>query len=95
MGSLLRRPSAFIPVAMSIAAIALIVSYIALFGTERQADEGTAAHLWQLLMAGQVPIIAVFAIKWLPETPRHALPIIALQIAAGVAAAFPVWYFQW
>jgi len=95
MGSLFRRPSAFIPVAMSIAAIALIVSYIALFGTERQADEGTAAHLWQLLMAGQIPIIAVFAIKWLPETPRHALPIIALQVAAGVAAAFPVWYFQW
>ena len=95
MGSLLRRPSAFIPIAMSIAAVALIVSYIAMFGTERQADEGTAAHLWQLLMAGQVPIIAVFAIKWLPETPRHALPIIALQIAAGVAAAFPVWYFQW
>ena len=80
---------------MSTAAIALLVSYIALFGTERQADEGTAAHLWQLLMAGQVPIIAVFAIKWLPETPRHALPIIALQIAAGVVAAFPVWYFQW
>ena len=95
MGSLLRRPSGFIPIAMSLAAIAVLVSYIALFGTERQADEGTAAHLWQLLMAGQLPVIGVFAIKWLPAAPRQALPILALQLAAGVAAAFPVWYFQW
>ena len=30
-------------------------------------DEGTIAHLWQLLMAGQLPVLAFFAIKWLPR----------------------------
>jgi len=91
--ALFQRPSAFLPIAMSAAALALLVGYIVMFGTARQEDEGTAAHLWQLLMAGQVPIIGFFVIKWLPAEPRRALPILALQISAAVAAAFPVWYF--
>lgn len=93
--ALIKRPSAFLPVAMSTAALALLVGYIALFGTARQEDEGTAAHLWQLLMAGQVPVIGYFAIRWLPAEPRKAFPILALQIAAAFAAAFPVFYFGW
>jgi hypothetical protein len=93
--ALLRRPSAVIPVAMSLAALTLVLGYAAMFGTARQADEGTAAHLWQLLMAGQVPVIAFFAFKWLPSEPRQAAGVLALQVAAAVAAAFPVWWFQW
>ena len=64
---LLKRPSALIPVAMSITALALALGYAARFGVARQADEGTAAHLWQLLIAGQVPIVAFFAIRWMPR----------------------------
>jgi hypothetical protein len=92
---LLRRPSAVIPVAMSVAALATVIVYAAMFGTARQADEGTAAHIWQLLMAGQLPVIAFFAIKWLPTAPRHALLVLALQLGAALAAMFPVWWFQW
>lgn len=90
---LLRRPSAFLPIAMSTAALALLVGYILMFGTARQQDEGTAAHLWQLLMAGQVPVIGFFALRWIPAEPKKALPVLALQIAAAFAAAFPVFYF--
>ena len=93
--SLLRRPSALIPLAMSGAALTIIIGYVAMFGTARQADEGTAAHLWQLLMAGQVPIIAFFAIKWLPIDPGRALTVLAVQVGAALAAMFPVWWFQW
>lgn len=93
--ALLRRPSALIPVGMSLAALALVLGYAAMFGTARQADEGTAAHLWQLLMAGQVPVIAFFALKWVPAEPRKALPVVALQVIAALAAMFPVWWFQW
>lgn len=93
--SLLKRPSAIIPLTMSAAALAVIIGYVAMFGTARQADEGTAAHVWQLLMAGQVPVIAFFAIKWLSIDPRRALPVLAVQVAAALAAAFPVWWFQW
>ena len=93
--TLLRQPSALIPLAMSVAALATVIGYAAMFGTARQADEGTAAHVWQLLMAGQVPVVAFFAIKWLPTEPRRALVILALQVRAALAAMLPVWWFQW
>ncbi len=93
--ALLNRPSAFIPVVMSVAALAVVLGYAAMFGVARQADEGTAAHLWQLLMAGQIPVVAFFAIKWLPTQPKQALPVLVLQLTAAVAAMFPVWWFGW
>ena len=86
----LKQPSALIPLAMSVAALGLVLGHIAIFGTARQADEGAAAHLWQLLMAGQIPVIAFFAIKWLPRTPGQALLVLGLQAAAVLAAAAPV-----
>src|SRR5438477_1448135 len=64
---LLKRPSALLPVAMSIGALAVVIGYAVMFGTARQPDEGAAAHIWQLLMAGQLPVVAFFAIKWLPS----------------------------
>ena len=94
-GAPLKRPSALIPVAMSLAALAAVIGYAAMFGTARQADEGAAAHVWQLLMGGQVPIIAFFTIKWLPTKPRQALAVLALQVGAALAAMFPVWWLHW
>jgi hypothetical protein len=93
--TLLKRPSALLPVVMSFAALATVMAYATMFGTARQADEGTAAHIWQLLMAGQVPVVAFFAIKWLPMEPRQAVLVLALQVGAALAALFPVWWFQW
>jgi hypothetical protein len=95
IAALLKRPTAVIPVAMSAAALATAIGYALMFGTARQADEGTAAHLWQLLMAGQMPVVAFFAVKWLPSDPRQALMVLALQVGAALAAMFPVWWFQW
>jgi hypothetical protein len=92
--STVKRPSAVIPLAMSLAALSLVLGHIMLFGGAREADEGTAAHLWQLLMAGQIPVIAFFAIKWLPRTPTQALVILGLQAVAGLAAAAPVFLLQ-
>ncbi|HEV3215109.1 MAG TPA: hypothetical protein VGZ27_05275 [Vicinamibacterales bacterium] len=92
---LFRRPSGVIPIAMSLAALAIVIGYVAMFGTARQADEGAAAHMWQLLMAGQVPVVAFFAIKWLPRQPGQALQVLAFQLGAALAAMFPVWWFQW
>jgi len=39
----------------------------------READEGVAAHVFQLLMAGQIPIIAFFAFKWLSAIPASGV----------------------
>ena len=95
MTELLKRPSAFIPLAMSAGALATVIGYATMFGTARQADEGAAARIWQLLMVGQVPVGAVFAVKWLPTAPRQALAVMTLQIGAALAAMFPVWWFRW
>ena len=86
----LARPSAFVPVAMSVVALAVVALHIAFFGTARQADEGAAAHVWQLLMAGQLAIIAFFAATSLPRTPRQASLVLSVQLLAGLAAAAPV-----
>jgi len=87
-----RQPSALVPVAMSLAALATVVTHIAIFGSAREPDEGSAAHIWQLLMAGQAPFIAWFAIKWLPRAPRQGLQMLGIQAAAALAAMFPVWW---
>lgn len=92
---MLKQPSAFLPVAMSLAALATVLIFIALHGTAPQADEGAAAHIWQLLMAAQAPIVVFFAIKWVPESPRQAVPILALQIVAALAAIAPVFLLGW
>ena len=93
--ALLKRPSALVPIGMSIAALAIVIGYALISGTARQEDEGTAAHLWQILMAGQLPVIAFFAFRWLPAAPRQGLLVLVVQITAALAAMFPVWWFQW
>ncbi|HXY31180.1 MAG TPA: hypothetical protein VEI06_10775 [Gemmatimonadaceae bacterium] len=93
--SLLKRPIAYAPLALSLAAILTIVTHIAVSGSAPQPDEGTAAHIWQLLMLVQLPIVALFAIRWLPEAPRPALMIVTLQVAAMAAALAPVALLKW
>ena len=92
--SLMKQPSAFLPMAMSLVALGLVLGHVAIFGVVHEADEGTAAHLWQLLMAGQVPVVAYFALKWLPRAPEKALRVLALQFAAALAACAPVYWFK-
>src|SRR6516225_6834568 len=80
---MLKKPSGFLPVVMSLAALALVLAHVALFGAARETDEGAAAHLWQLLMAGQVPIMGFFAIRWLPAEPRTAAAVLVIQVGAA------------
>jgi hypothetical protein len=93
--TMLKHPSAFLPVAMSLGALATVLVYLALHGPAPQTDEGAAAHIWQLLMAAQAPIVLYFAITWVPRSPRQALPILALQVGAAVAAMAPVFLLHW
>lgn len=92
----LKRPSAFLPLAMSVAALILVLVHVVLVGAvaARQPDEGATAHIFQLLLLAQVPLVAFFAIKWLPRGPGIALPVMALQAAAVVVALAPVYFFH-
>ena len=91
----LRRPSGFLPLLLSLAALMIILLRIAFVGTAPQSDEGTAARLWQLLMVLQVPVIAYFALRWMPRDPRGALPLLGLQVVMALAAMAPVFLLGW
>jgi len=81
--------------AMSFGALATVLIQLALHGPAPQADEGAAAHIWQLLMAVQVPIVLFFAIKWVPQSPKQAARILAVQVGAALAAMAPVFLLHW
>lgn len=40
-------------------------------------------------MAGQMPILGFFAVKWLPRAPRQTLYVLALHTIAALAAMAP------
>jgi hypothetical protein len=46
-------------------------------------------------MAGQVPFIVFYSIKWLPRTPGTAVFVLAVQIGAALAAVGPVYWLGW
>ena len=91
--TLFRIPSAVIPLVMS--AVALATVMVHLLATPAPADdEGAAAHVFQLMLAGQAPFVAFFATKWLPREPSQALLVMALQAAAALIALTPVILFD-
>jgi hypothetical protein len=90
IGQVARQLSAFVPISMSLTALAVVLCHIAVYGTAREADEGATAHIWQILMAGQMPILAFFAIKWFPRAPKQSLCVLAAQAGAALASMAPV-----
>ena len=92
--TLLKKPSAFLPMGMSLAALATVLIHIVIYGVAREADEGATAHIFQLLLIVQLPIVLFFAIRWLPRFPRPALLVLALQAVAGLAALAPVFFLN-
>ena len=93
--TVLKHPSAFLPLTVSLGALATVLLYLAMHGPAPQADEGAAAHIWQLLMAAQAPIVLFFAVRWVPESPRHAVPVLVLQAVVALAAMAPVYLLHW
>ena len=92
--SLLKQPSAWLPIAMSFAALAMILGYVAIFGIVYHEDEGTPAHIFQLIMVAQLPIIAYFGFKWLPKRPKQSLLVIVLQAVACIIPIVAVIWFE-
>jgi len=92
--NIFRHPSAYLPIAMSLVALAVLLGHLAFFGAAREADEGSAAHIWQLCMIGQLPVLAFFALRWLPRAPRPAIGVLVLQLAAALSSLAPVYFLN-
>lgn len=86
--------SGWLPLAIPAFLLALVVRYVAIHGVVSQADEGTEAHLFQLLMPVQVAVMALFAVIWLPRAPRRAFPVLALQSLAAAAVLVAVYWID-
>ena len=82
---LIKQPSAYLPAVMSLAALALVLGHAAIYGVVHEADEGAAAHIWQILMAAQLPIVVYFMFKWLPRRPRESLMVLTLLAGEWLA----------
>jgi len=94
--SLFKQPSAWIPLAMSFVALAMIVVFVAIngFASSGNGDEGAPAHIFQLIMVAQLPIAGYFAVKWLPKQPKQSLMVLALQAIAWVIPIVTIIYLE-
>jgi hypothetical protein len=98
-GAMMRRPSAYLPVAMSLSALSIVLGAVAVGlarggAIARDPDEGSIAHLFQLLMTVQWPITLFFVVKWLRRAPRQTLGVLGLQAAAWLAGCVPVYFLH-
>ena len=81
---LLKKPSAWIPIAIPLVFFAVLIFGV-MFGTiHREEDEGIGAHLFQLWLVLEPFMLGYFALKYFPQAPKQALLILALQIAIAL-----------
>jgi hypothetical protein len=91
---LLKQPSAFLPILISLTALAMILGYVTLDGVTRQHDEAAPARIFQLLMVAQIPIVLFFAMHWLPQAPKQALLVLGLQAAAWIVPVATILFLE-
>jgi hypothetical protein len=89
------RAMGFAPVGMSLVALALVLGHVAAFrGLPPAKDEGPEAHIFQLLMVAQVPIILLFMVTAGRKSFVRILPVLGLQALAWIAAWGAVYFFN-
>ena len=77
-----------LPILFSLLALALVLGNVAA-GVPPQQDEGTSAHLFQLLIAAQLPLVLLFLATsdWMrPMRLFLALTVQALAVAAALGS---------
>lgn len=83
------RVAAVLPLLFATLAFALAMANI-LAGVSPQQDENASAHMWQLLMSSQLPLIGLFVLTANWKRPATLL-ILATQILGIAIACAPVW----
>jgi hypothetical protein len=81
-----RQVSAWIPIAVSLAATSVLVVQAWKYGVNLDGEPGPTTHIFHLLMALQLPFVAHFAVRWLRRGSGTALLIFAAQVLAAAAA---------
>ena len=95
VATLMRKPIAWLSLALSLLAIGLIVANVVFVGLAPQADEGAEARIFQVLMLFDALVIGAFAVRWLPIAPKEASAVVALQLLMAAIPLVTVAVLEW
>ena len=87
----LQSPGAWIPLVLSLAGLLMVVLHALMSGVAHEVDEGTPAHVFQLLMLAQAPFAIWHLIRFLPIDRGRALGVAGVQAALALAAMIAAW----
>lgn len=92
-------PTALVPIGLSLGAVLIVLLHFGFFGSDPAPDDGATAHVWQLLMAAQIPAIWLFTAKWFRRARRPCLHVLTVHGAAiamclALAARAPMYFLQ-
>jgi len=90
----IHRLSGRVPVAMSLLGLAIVLAVVGTGWQRRLPDEGAAAHLFQLLVVAQAPLILLFLATADWKRWREPAAWLGLQAGALALALAPVAYFR-
>jgi hypothetical protein len=86
--SSIHRISGIAPQIMSLLALAVCMLGWAGIARDPPGDEGPWAHIYQLIMVGQIPLIVIFLFTATGRSLRQKLAVLGLQLALwGMAVA--------
>ena len=85
----INRFTGLVALLLSLLAFAIVMANI-FAGVPPQPDENASAHLWQLLMASQLPLILLF-IATADWRSRASALLLGLQLLGIALACLPVW----
>ena len=91
----MKHPSAFVPVVMSLAALAVVVGHAVIFGITPPPGSAPLTRIFQLLMAAQLPVVLFLVVTRLRRNPMPTARILASQAAAALAALAADFLLTW
>ena len=86
MDERMKRAAGYAPIAMSLVALSIVICGIAKYGAHPPRDEGWEAHVFQILMVAQLPIILLYIAAAGSKSFVRILPVLGLQALAWLAA---------
>lgn len=88
------RVSGVLLIALSLIALSPLVYWL-FYPSPPQADEGTGAHIFQLAVAAQVPVLLVFLATADWQRPLRSLSPLAVQVVVMAVAFLALYRFEY
>lgn len=90
----INRISGFAPIVLSLLAFGVVIVAVITGWDKGSADEGSAAHIFQLLIVSEVPCMLLFIVTAEWKRVSRVAGLIGIQAVALVLALAPVAIFQ-